>query len=557
VILDLDDDRCLDPATSGAKGAWLARGRRVGLPVEAGFVVTAEASRTHLALGRAALERRGSGGARLEVAALALAPAMLATARECAARLGSPLIVRSSSVLEGSGAWSGVFTTYPDVGHDDLEAAIRGCWAATFSVAALQRHEAAGITPGSVPMAVVVQAYVDAGAGGVAWVEGARVAVVGVHGSPAPLVQGWEPGVRASIDRAGRIYGGEALRVLGAPNLRRVAALVRVAADQASATSVEWGRRDDGAVVLFQLLRRATPAVETIRVPTALRSNLARRLDRLVRRFPGPMGEALVLPWAIGDPDALLDVRPEEAPTDAASALRAAESESASLAADVWGAASPEAQAMAARVLAALRTERPGRALSRIARLAPPDPDAARSVIALVARARRGVAEAGAVEAPELGWHVDPAAAASVLTGAAPASRRTRIGFDRWEPFSAAVVMGTGRRSMGVAASPGIGVGRVRAVTDAASAARVRSRDVVLASHPIALLGPLLWDAAAVVTVGGGPGAHLFESARALGIPAVSGINLDEVLGGRWEDADAGLVAVVDGDRGTVTLAPW
>jgi phosphoenolpyruvate-protein kinase (PTS system EI component) len=49
---------------------------------------------------------------------------------------------------------------------------------------------------------------------------------------------------------------------------------------------------------------------------------------------------------------------------------------------------------------------------------------------------------------------------------------------------------------------------------------------VIVASQPIPNLAPLLWDAAGLVTESGSPAAHLFESARALRIPAVCGVSL-------------------------------
>jgi phosphoenolpyruvate-protein kinase (PTS system EI component) len=72
-------------------------------------------------------------------------------------------------------------------------------------------------------------------------------------------------------------------------------------------------------------------------------------------------------------------------------------------------------------------------------------------------------------------------------------------------------------------------------------------------THPIPNLAALLWDASAVVTAGGGPAAHLFESARALGIPAVCGVNLDVLLAG---PATARSIAV-DGTSGRVAVMPW
>jgi phosphoenolpyruvate-protein kinase (PTS system EI component) len=72
-------------------------------------------------------------------------------------------------------------------------------------------------------------------------------------------------------------------------------------------------------------------------------------------------------------------------------------------------------------------------------------------------------------------------------------------------------------------------------------------------------LAPLLWDAAALVTAGGGPAAHLFESARALGIPAIAGADLAEALGHDADEPPGGrdTVAAVDGDMGTVAVDRW
>jgi phosphoenolpyruvate-protein kinase (PTS system EI component) len=52
----------------------------------------------------------------------------------------------------------------------------------------------------------------------------------------------------------------------------------------------------------------------------------------------------------------------------------------------------------------------------------------------------------------------------------------------------------------------------------------------------------LLWDAAGLVTESGSPAAHLFESARALRVPAVCGVSLP--LGDR--------IVAVDGHAGVV-----
>jgi phosphoenolpyruvate-protein kinase (PTS system EI component) len=65
---------------------------------------------------------------------------------------------------------------------------------------------------------------------------------------------------------------------------------------------------------------------------------------------------------------------------------------------------------------------------------------------------------------------------------------------------------------------------------------------MVTAPQPVPNLAPLLWDAAGLVTETGSPAAHLFESARALGIPAVCGVEL----------TDSNQIVAVDGSTGVV-----
>jgi phosphoenolpyruvate-protein kinase (PTS system EI component) len=57
----------------------------------------------------------------------------------------------------------------------------------------------------------------------------------------------------------------------------------------------------------------------------------------------------------------------------------------------------------------------------------------------------------------------------------------------------------------------------------------------------------LLWHSAAIVSIGGSSGAHLFEVARSLGVPAVIGVEA-AVSGG------AGSLVAVDGDTGVVSV---
>ena len=72
---------------------------------------------------------------------------------------------------------------------------------------------------------------------------------------------------------------------------------------------------------------------------------------------------------------------------------------------------------------------------------------------------------------------------------------------------------------------------------------------MLVTDRPVPQIAPLLWGCAGLVTAEGGEGAHLFEVARSLGVPAVTSLRLD-VLGA---SAPSTLVAV-DGDRGIVAV---
>jgi hypothetical protein len=264
-----------------------------------------------------------------------------------------------------------------------------------------------------------------------------------------------------------------------------------------------------GEIVLLQLgLAPLTISSERRPILDALRDPLAVALARLVRRASGALGEKLVLPWAVAAPRLVARLLDEEPPAEAE-----AEPLAAALAAQVWG----DGVSDATSVLSELRGASPDAALRRIAALPEPDRETARRVVA-------------------------------AFKAAKPLERLGRSGMDRWEPFSAAVAMANGKPRQGVAAAGGIGAGRMAWVPDLGSARAFRPRDVLVAPRPLPQLAPLLWDAAGVATLGGGPGAHLMESARALGIPAVTGVTLP---------TDERLCIALDGWTGEVYATPW
>jgi phosphoenolpyruvate synthase/pyruvate phosphate dikinase len=121
---------------------------------------------------------------------------------------------------------------------------------------------------------------------------------------------------------------------------------------------------------------------------------------------------------------------------------------------------------------------------------------------------------------------------------------------DELEAFDVAVVMEYGTSAAGITAAPGRRSGRSCFVPDANRPDGFRPRDVVIAPTADRDLAPLLWTAAGLVTGRGTPAAHLFEVARARGIPAVCGIDLDFFTG----SAEA---VCVDGSTGQVRTLPW
>jgi pyruvate phosphate dikinase-like enzyme/PEP-utilizing family enzyme len=569
-VLDLDDPRSASPHLAGAKAAWLARARQQGLSILPGVVVTAAASVPALKCGVDTLMLRGSGGARLEVGRFPLDRDLLAEVISASSRLGSALAVRSSSVMEGDGEWSGAFASYLEVARSEIAKAITGCWASAFSVNALERFKAVGLEPVSAPMAVLIQPVMRPDFGGVARLDrDGEVEIIGTEGSPASLVQGWVSGVRV-VSRAGGDIDGtdEAVAYLGTDLVGHVASQLRAAHRLLGANTCEWGVAD-GHVSLLQLGIRTGTAPPAL-APATMSDPRLVDLGRLARRYPGPLGEALVLAWGASDPVAVIDVATApmrgtiEGALDPAAVFDLAIRESAALSADVWEMPAPMAAARAAAILRQVRGTHPGPALDCLTRLKTPDPARAARILRLLTMVQRAV-EAKRPRSSASIWHQPLANLAKTLhseTRGDPQSRLAgnaveRVGTDRWEPFQTAVVASFGSEHRGVAASPGLGCGRLCFISGPEQADEFRPRDVVVMTHPVPNLAPLLWDAAGVVTIAGSPAAHLFESARSLNVPAVCSVDLDDSLGPNLADTTGKFALAVDGNRGLVYASGW
>ena len=122
---------------------------------------------------------------------------------------------------------------------------------------------------------------------------------------------------------------------------------------------------------------------------------------------------------------------------------------------------------------------------------------------------------------------------------------RPLVGSDVADPM-AAVVLEQGARHQGVPAAPGVGIGRLYPVARADGQAPPRGT-VICAPTALPQLSQLIWEAAGLVTGRGSPVAHVFESARSLHVPAVTGVDLEP---------DPDMIVVVDGFTGVVAVLP-
>ena len=544
-FLRLDDERAHDPAVVGSKVAGLARARSAGLPVLPGWVLPVADGADALRAGVCALERSGAAAACLAIAERELAPPVLRDLTALAVRLAPSAIVRSSTVQEADPIWAGAFATYTDVGPDDLPTAVRGCWASGFSRDVLARCSAVGLAPDHLRMAVLIQSWVAFDGGGTAVFEpDGSVRVAAIVGPPAELVAGRASGTVACVTGGGAILADED-PVVGPRVLTAVAALARwIGGD-----TVEWGCVD-GDVFLLQV--RPTPArsERPVRPPRRRQRPLppiADRVAMIATRYPGPLGDRLVLPWALA-----LDL--ERVPASAASVVGDGVAELAevselagALTARAWGGSGTPAEREAADTLRSILGPDPTPGLARLSALRPVDPAAAARLLGLVRGIGRTLVERGVVASEELVWRLSVEELERTL---APEGRPPpeRLGPGRWDPFVFTVVSTSGRALPGEGAAGGIGAGRLRVLDGSAAGWRGGGRDVLAVSDPVPQVAPLLWNAAGLVAARGSVGAHLFEVARSLGVPAVIGVD----LGGAVD----GSLAAVDGDAGTAFVLP-
>ena len=213
-----------------------------------------------------------------------------------------------------------------------------------------------GIEPGTIPLALLVQPEVSPQWSGVARFEGSSVTIDAVQGPPAPLVQGWATGVRAVVHDDGAIKG-EVDRI-GPARLGALADLMRVARLAVGATTAEWAWTAAGVTFLQLGISPVREQPQSAPPRVTMSMDRAESFARLVRRYPGPLGEAMVLGWAVTDPDAWSHpVPPAEA--DPAEAWREAQELAGRLTSSAWDLPPHTAGDHARLLLRSLRSDRP------------------------------------------------------------------------------------------------------------------------------------------------------------------------------------------------------
>ena len=373
-----------------------------------------------------------------------------------------------------------------------------------------------GCDPVDLAPAVLVQPAIAADAGGSAVVDGDGLRVMAIRGSPAPLLQGWDPGVVGQVAVDGSI-DGDGLRTLVGTSVHALAEALLRAVTETRATAIEWAVVA-GRPVILQLSRPAFPEPPAADdVPGILEG----ASSRIASGWPGWQPSSGVPPvrWEAHSscrgrsgkvlhrhrpcvPEPLDDhVPPDRGLAAAHPPCRAPDRGGMGRRTTAPGDASRRAR----EAVATLRGPDPVAAAAILAARPAPDPTVGAAVWGAVEHVVAALV--GAMGAPDrdTAWTLTPEQAAAALEGdAAAPTRLPRV--DPWLPFQASVVLATGERRVGIPSGPGIGVGRVSIVGDVREARRAGRRDVVFAPRPLPHLAPWLWDAAAIVTTGGGPG---------------------------------------------------
>ncbi|WP_395108600.1 PEP/pyruvate-binding domain-containing protein [Actinomadura sp. SCN-SB] len=310
-VLPYDGAGAADPAVTGHKGAAVARLAAAGLPVPAGFLVTAEAYRAFIddngllepILGLAArvdpdLPATAERAAR-QIAELMercdLPMEVAGPVRWGYAGLGAqddPVAVRSSATaLDGWPPPVGWHETVLNVrGEAALLDAIRRCWASLWSAPAIEHRVRNGIDHGEATQAVLVQCLVSAEASGT---------MVTTTASPGRILLNAAWGMGEPVI-TGRVTPDALVLEKGTGTV-----LERRTADKATMTVPRRAPGEAGT--------QEEPVPDRWRTLPVLGDDQAAALARLGERIEALYGRPLMIEWALHDGNPfVLQARPLE-----------------------------------------------------------------------------------------------------------------------------------------------------------------------------------------------------------------------------------------------------
>lgn len=223
LVIPITDPAATDAGRYGPKGANLAVLAQAGLPTPGGYCVDAEAYRHQVrALGleesaRGAFATDSSPQARRYALNMKLGlmdqpivpeleAQLLAAWRHLVATSGTPIVVRSSALVEDryGSSFAGQFESFLDLDNEtDFLTAVRSCWAALWMTRALRYMATHDIDPAETAMALIIQPLVQARAAGGALSQtaGGDLLINATPGLGAAIAQGEVVPDRFVLDR--------------------------------------------------------------------------------------------------------------------------------------------------------------------------------------------------------------------------------------------------------------------------------------------------------------------------------------------------------------------
>lgn len=288
IIIHLENPLATDLATTGGKGANLARLAQAGFPMPPGFVITTAAYRAHirahglqqriddtlaqLDFGRPEAVEAATRQIRDAIVEAPLGPELVQAVRDAYRALGGHVAVRSSGTAEdlAGASFAGQHDTYLDViGEEEVLLAVRRCWASLWTARATAYRQQRGFDHAEVSLAVVILTMVESVASGVLFTANPLTGAVdeslvnSAWGLGEGIVSGKVTPDAFTLDRAsGRVkkreLGAKALRFERDPFSGKGVAEVPVPATERERYSLT----DSQLAELWQLGRRVTEYFE-------------------------------------------------------------------------------------------------------------------------------------------------------------------------------------------------------------------------------------------------------------------------------------------------------